>query len=162
MLPLGYQGLVQVNAYASFVCPFPLQDSWEVIRDWGSFAWLPQLFGSRLTSALQDGASEGATVRRTTFGRACVYERLLCLDDLQHFLRWQIITGKADSQNPFPASLVNYVTAIQLLPVSVGDQTYFAWSGDFLTEAYMATQMKAVFEAMYQAGFRGLQQHLEA
>ena len=71
----------------------------------------------------------GSAIRRTTFGRACVYERLLCLDDMQHLLRWQIINGKSDSQNPFPASLVNYVTAIQLLPVSVGDQTYFAWSG---------------------------------
>ena len=58
-----------------------------------------------------------------------MYERLLCLDDMQHLLRWQIINGESDSQNPFPASLVNYVTAIQLLPVSLGDQTYFAWSG---------------------------------
>ncbi|KAK9853601.1 hypothetical protein WJX84_000224 [Apatococcus fuscideae] len=141
--------MVQVNAYASCVCPFPLGDSWQVIRDWGSFAWLPQLFGSRLNSALQsDGTADDCVVRRTTFGKACVYERLLVLDDLQHLMRWQIITGKADSQNPFPASLVNYVTAIQLLPVSVGNQTYLAWSGDFLTEAYMAVQMKAVFEAI--------------
>ncbi len=78
---------------------------------------------------VQDETTGGSAIRRTTFGRACVYERLLCLDDMQHLLRWQIINGKSDSQNPFPASLVNYVTAIQLLPVSVGDQTYFAWSG---------------------------------
>ena len=51
--PPACQGMVQVNAYASFVCPFPLVDSWQVIRDWSSFAWLPQLFGSRLDSALQ-------------------------------------------------------------------------------------------------------------
>ncbi len=48
-----YQNLVHVNAYASVVCPYPLKDSWDVVRDWGSFAWLPQLFGCQLDSALQ-------------------------------------------------------------------------------------------------------------
>ena len=40
-----------------------------------------------------------------------------------------MISGTAEVQTSLAASLVDYVATVQLLPVSVGNQTYCAWSG---------------------------------
>ncbi|KAK9845586.1 hypothetical protein WJX84_004688 [Apatococcus fuscideae] len=138
--PAGPQGhgLIRVTAYASCICPFPLQATWEVLRNWGSLSWLPQLFGRRIL--LTQG--KDASIRHIASGKACIVERLLRADDQQYMLKWQMISGTAEVQTSLAASLVDYVATVQLLPVSVGNQTYCAWSGEFMTEAHMACQYR--------------------
>lgn len=42
--------------------------------------------------------------------------------------KWQVISHP-DTINPFPASLVNYVCTLKLLPVTVGNNTLIDWQG---------------------------------
>ncbi|KAK9837266.1 hypothetical protein WJX81_002589 [Elliptochloris bilobata] len=155
--------LAFVKASQSCVITAPLEEAWAAVREWAPFAWLPHVDGRSVQSMLVSGGANtavGAT-RMVKIGEQQVFEKLVALDDEEHVLKWRLISHEA-TINPFVASFVNYLCTLHLHKVTVTNQTFFSWQGEFYTEPEHADAMKATFERWYTTAFQSLQNYVVA
>eukprot|EP00884_Botryococcus_braunii_P004961 jgi/Botrbrau1/14466/Bobra.0014s0104.1 len=156
-------GLCLVRPRASCVIKAPLQDAWTAVRDWAPFAWLSQVDGRPVVIRVVEGEANTAvgSTREVTIGDSRIYERLVAIDDQEHILRWQLISHP-NTVNPFVASIINYVTTIRMERITVGDQTFFDWQGEFFTEPNNVEVMRQTLERWYVTGMTSLQAYLSS
>lgn len=152
-----------VDLFASCVISAPIETVWATVRDWSSWKWYPAIDGQLVSTRILDGDCplRVGCKRVTSIGKSVVYEQLVALEDNNWTMKWKLISHPGNI-NPFPAAFFNYVTTIQLMPVTVGNLTFFQWSGKVETEPQNVEGMKATLESMYQAGFKGIQEYTDS
>ncbi len=110
-------------AYASTVIDAPVEAVWAAIRDFGALAsWHPAIASSAIENGLD--ADVVGCIRSLQFkdgGHA--RERLLMLDDSRYSFSYNFETPA------FPVE--NYVSTLELIPVTNGDVTFARWSAAF-------------------------------
>ncbi len=111
------------KAYASAIFDAPVAAVWARVRDFGALStWLPGIE----RSGIEDGrdADSVGCVRAIHLadGGFCT-ERLLALDDSRYTFTYAFV------QPAFP--IRDYVSTIELIPVTDGDRTFAQWSGTF-------------------------------
>jgi hypothetical protein len=78
-------------------------------------------------------------------------ERLLTLSDRDHICTYTIL------ESPFPIN--DYVSTIQLLPVTDTNQTYAQWTGEFNCAPDLERELINTIRGVYQGGFDYLKSH---
>jgi NADPH:quinone reductase-like Zn-dependent oxidoreductase/uncharacterized protein YndB with AHSA1/START domain len=137
----------------SAIIDAPIQRVWEVLRDFNSHtAWHPAIAESVIEG--REPSDRVGCVRRFTLrDGAHVREQLLALSDTDHRFTYCIL----DADIP----LERYVATVQLKPVTDGNRTFWHWQSTFRTPRGRERELtEMVGVNVYEAGFRGLRQHL--
>ena len=137
------------KAYASAILEAPVEAVWSVVRDYNGLPrWLPAVVESRIEEG-RDADSVGC-VRRLKLGDGggCT-ERLLALDDSRYRVTYAFV------EPAFP--IVDYVSTIELIPVTSGERTFAQWSSTFEEKPEDAgTWEKVITGDVYTAGLASL------
>jgi hypothetical protein len=137
------------KAYASAILEAPVEAVWSVVRDYNGLpGWLPGVVESRIEEG-RDADSVGC-VRRLKLGDGggCT-ERLLALDDSRYRVTYAFV------EPAFP--IVDYVSTLELIPVTSGERTFAQWSSTFEEKPEDAgTWEKVITGDVYAAGLASL------
>ncbi|WP_158801804.1 MULTISPECIES: SRPBCC family protein [unclassified Acidisoma] len=111
------------QAYASAIIEAPVETVWATIRDFGALAaWHPALSSSEIEQG--DPPDRVGCIRSLQLhGGGGARERLLMLDDSRYSFSYNFETPA------FPVG--NYVSTLELIPVTNGDATFARWSATF-------------------------------
>ncbi len=135
-------------AAASAIIDAPVEAVWNVVRDFGKLAsWLPGITASHIEDE-RAGDSVGC-VRFVGVGAESCTERLLALDDSRYSLSYAFV------RPAFPVR--DYVSTIELIPVTDGDRTFARWSGTFEESPEDAGKwVRHIGSEVYAAGLASL------
>ena len=137
----------------SSVIPAPIEKVWSRIRDFnGMPEWHPLVADSHIEGGKPSDsigcvrnfnlAGDGGNIR----------EQLLALSDSDHSFTYCILES--------PMSLKNYVAALQLRPVTKGDQTYGEWTAAFDCQPEdEAGLVEMIGNDVFQGGFDSLKKY---
>lgn len=141
------------TAYASTVFDAKVEAVWATVRDFGALsAWLPAVTHSVIEGG-RDGDSVGCVRALTLADGGTCSERLLALDDSRYTLTYAFV------QPAFPVR--DYVSTIELIPVTDGDRTFAQWTGTFEEAPQDAGKYQALIsEQVYAAGLAALRDRL--
>jgi hypothetical protein len=118
---------------------------WAIIRD---FNGLPSWHPAFCDSSIEDGRPSDAVGCVRSFhlkSGGHLRERLLTLSDRDHICTYTIL------ESPFPIS--DYVSTIQLLPVTDTNQTYAQWTGEFNCTPDVERDLINTVRGVYLGGF---------
>jgi carbon monoxide dehydrogenase subunit G len=137
------------KAYASTVFDAPVEAVWARIRNFGALStWLPGVEQSSIEGARDPDSVGCVRALHLTGGGFCT-ERLLALDDSRYTLTYAFV------QPAFPVR--DYVSTIELIPVTDGDRTFAQWTGTFEEAPEDAGKYQAMVSAeIYAAGLASL------
>jgi uncharacterized protein YndB with AHSA1/START domain len=141
-------------AYASAVIDAPVEAVWAAIRDFGALAsWHPAIASSAIENGLD--ADVVGCIRSLQFkdgGHA--RERLLMLDDSRYSFSYNFETPA------FPVE--NYVSTLELIPVTNGDVTFARWSAAFDERSEdRGVYTDIVSKAVFASGLAALAEQLK-
>jgi hypothetical protein len=137
------------RAYASAVIDAPVEAVWATVRNFGGLSnWLPGVTRSGIEDG-RDGDSVGCVrALHLADGGFCT-ERLLALDDARYTITYGFV------QPAFPVR--DYVSTIELIPVTDGDRTFVQWTGMFEEAPEDAGKYQALISTeVYAAGLASL------
>jgi uncharacterized protein YndB with AHSA1/START domain len=137
------------KAYASTIIDAKVETVWATVRDFGGLAkWLPPIERSTIEDG-RAGDSVGCVRALHIAGGGFCTERLLALDDSRYTLTYGFV------QPAFP--IRDYVSTIELIPVTDGDRTFVQWSGTFEEAPEDAGKYEAIISNdIYAAGLLAL------
>ena len=143
------------RAYASTIIDAKVETVWATVRDFGGLAnWLPPIERSTIEDG-RDGDSVGCVRALHIAGGGFCTERLLALDDSRYTMTYGFV------QPAFP--IRDYVSTIELIPVTSGDRTFVQWSGTFEEAPEDAGKYQAIIaNDIYAAGLAALPGRLGA
>lgn len=138
-----------VNVYVSSVIPAPIDQVWEVVKD---FNGLPDWHPAIATSEIEGGGSaeEIGCVRNfdLTDG-ANIREELTALSQDNHSVSYKILES--------PMAMENYEATLTLHPVTNTGQTFGVWTASFdCTPENEADLVETVGQGVFQGGFDSL------
>jgi hypothetical protein len=111
------------RAYSSIIIEAPVEAVWAAIRDFGALAsWHPAIVASAIKNG-QDPDVVGCIRSLQLKDGGSARERLLMLDDSRYRFSYNFETPA------FPVG--NYVSTLELIPVTNGDATFAQWSALF-------------------------------
>lgn len=137
------------RAFASTIIDAPVEAVWTTVRDFGALSsWLPAV----IRSEIQEGRSADSVgcVRALHLGDGgfCT-ERLLALDDSRYTFTYAFV------QPAFPVD--NYVSTLELIPITDGDRTFAQWSGTFEEAPEDVGKYEQIIsDAVYSGGLAAL------
>ena len=139
----------------STVIEAPLARVWGVLRDFnGHDRWHPAVGRSQIERG-ETSDRVGCVRRFSLTDGSELREQLLHLSDEDKAYSYCLLDT--------PVPLINYVSHVQLLPVTDGDRTFWRWTSTFDTPSGREAELKAlVADGIYQAGFDAIRQHLVA
>jgi hypothetical protein len=141
------------QAYASAIIEAPVETVWATIRDFGALAaWHPALSQSEIEGG--DPPDRVGCIRSLQLhGGGGARERLLMLDDSRYSFSYNFETPA------FPVG--NYVSTLELIPVTNGDATFARWSATFDEQPEDAGKyVDIVSNAVFAAGLAALAERL--
>jgi uncharacterized protein YndB with AHSA1/START domain len=141
------------QAYASSIIEAPVETVWATIRDFGALAaWHPAISHSEIEQG--DPADRVGCIRSLQLhGGGGARERLLMLDDGRYSFSYNFETPA------FPVG--NYVSTVELIPVTNGDATFARWSATFDEQPDDAGKyVDIVSNAVFAAGWAALAERL--
>ena len=111
------------RAYASAVIEAPIEVVWTAIRDFSALAsWHPGVAKSEIEHG-KDPDVVGCIRALTLQDGSTARERLMMLDDSRYRFTYNFETPA------FPVA--NYLSTVELIPVTNGDVTFASWSATF-------------------------------
>ncbi len=111
------------QALASTIIETPVEAVWAAVRDFGALAaWHPGIARSVVEQG-HDPDVVGCIRELTLHDGGIARERLVMLDDSRYRFTYNFETP------PFPVA--NYLSTLELIPVTNGDATYARWSATF-------------------------------
>ncbi|KAK9826216.1 hypothetical protein WJX74_000500 [Apatococcus lobatus] len=162
----GYgHGLVTVRVCCSCILAADVGTVWRIVRDFSScWAQGADLYGGQRVACLDLlGGAPGTTVgalRTLSFAslqsKGQFLEKLVALDDIEHYTRWQTVSHDANV-NPFPGAYLNADSCLRLRPVTASCQTLLELEATFLTEAGQAEAMQLSIDRHLNAAMATLQ-----
>ncbi|MEP5762321.1 MAG: SRPBCC family protein [Litoreibacter sp.] len=135
-----------VKVVRSTILPAPIEAVWELLRDFnGHDQWHPAIATSQIERR-HDADRVGCVRKFKLTNGAELREQLLALSDADMAYSYCLL------DTPIP--LLNYVSHVQLIPVTNTDDTFWQWTGSFDTPAdERATLTDMVAHDIYDAGF---------
>ena len=141
------------SVFRSTVLPFPINEVWPLIRDFGRLSdWHPLI----LDSVIENNAPQHQVgcVRHFKLTDGGLFrEKLLALNDFKKTLTYTIL------ESPLP--LTDYCSTMKLQQITVGNQTFITWSSSFACPVEAESELiTAVGDTVYQGGFDALATYL--
>jgi hypothetical protein len=134
--------------FYSSIIPSSIDRVWAVIRDFNKFpSWHPGV----CDSSIEDGRpSDAIGCVRSLYLKSGGHfrERLLALSDREYSFTFAIL------ESPLP--MTDYVSSIQLRPVTDTDQTYAQWTCEFNCAPDVESELMKTVLSVYQSGFDSL------
>ena len=143
-----------VKVVRSTVLEAPIERVWDVLRDFnGHDQWHPAVAYSAIERGEQ--ADRVGCVRRFKLqDGAELREKLLTLSDLEQSYSYCLL------ETPIP--LLNYISHVNLYPVTDGNATFWQWQGSFNTPAGREEELGTmVGQDIYEAGFAAIRSLVE-
>jgi hypothetical protein len=142
-----------VKVIRSTILPAPIEAVWDVLRDFnGHDRWHPAVKTSQIERG-RDADRVGCVRRFTLTDGSELREQLLTLSDAD--------TAYAYCLLDTPIPLLNYVSHVQLIPVTDTDHTFWQWTGQFDTPADQRDVLAGMVGTdIYEAGFGAIRAHM--
>ena len=143
-----------VKVIRSTIIEAPIEAVWAILRDFnGHDRWHPAVTTSQIERNRE--ADVIGCVRRFQLADGSeLREQLLTLSDADASYSYCLL------DTPIP--LFNYVSHVQLIPVTDADHTFWQWQGQFSTPPGEAkTLAEMVGQDIYDAGFAAIRAELE-
>lgn len=142
-----------VKVTKSTVLDAPVEDVWEVLRDFnGHDRWHPAVADSVIDRG-QPSDKVGCVRRFHLEDGSELREQLLTLSDADMAFSYCLL------ETPVP--LLNYVAHVRLAPVTDGDRTFWHWESRFDTQKGRERELQTmVAENIYQGGFDAVRAHM--
>lgn len=142
-----------VKVVKSTIMNAPCEQVWDVLRDFnGHDRWHPAV----IESAIERGQSSdrvGCVRRFRLTDGSELREQLLSLSDLEQTYSYCLLDT--------PVPLFNYVSHVNLVPVTDGDRTFWQWQCTFSTRPGEEDAMASMVGGdIYEAGFEAIRQHM--
>ncbi|MEP3047944.1 MAG: SRPBCC family protein [Roseibium sp.] len=135
-----------VKVVRSTILQAPIEAVWDLLRDFnGHDRWHPAVASSQIERSRE--ADRVGCVRRFKLNDGAeLREQLLALSDADTAYTYCLL------DTPIP--LLNYVSYVQLIPVTDLDHTFWRWEGNFDTPAAQQEELtRMVANDIYDAGF---------
>ncbi len=112
--------LVSPKVYESVVIPGPIEEVWDVIRDFNSMPkWHPAIAESEIVK----GTGVGSVRRLILEDKSNIEEKLLALSDTDCKYTYSIL------KSPMP--MENYIATLSLSEITATNQTFAEWYSNF-------------------------------
>jgi hypothetical protein len=145
---INHRGNSVTKIFYSSVIPSPIDRVWARIRDFNKFpSWHPAVCNSSIE---ENRASDAVGCVRSLYLKSGGHfrERLLTLSDREYTFTFTIL------ESPLP--MTDYVSTIQLRPVTDTDQTYAQWTCEFNCAPDVESELMKTVLSVYQSGFDSL------
>lgn len=141
-----------VTVFETSVIDAPIEKVWEVVR---GFNDLPKWHPAIANSEIEDGLNPytiGCVRNFNLQDGESIRETLIAFSELEYTFSYDMLTTGL--------GLFDYISTMELRPVTDGDRTYIQWSAEFTT-AEGAEEEKAdmVGSGVFQGGFAALKEH---
>jgi hypothetical protein len=137
------------EVYVSAVIDAPLEQVWEVLRDFNALPrWHPLVAFSRIEDDLPSDAIGCIRNFQLSGSGETIREQLLALSDVEHFCTYSIL------ESPLPVS--NYVATVRLRRITTTGRTFGEWQSRFDTPRGEEESSVALVRGIYEAGFRSI------
>ncbi|MDA0708089.1 MAG: SRPBCC family protein [Proteobacteria bacterium] len=140
-----------INVFVTSVIDAPIEKVWETVR---GFNDLPKWHPGIKKSEIEDGlpASTIGCVRNFYLQDGeNIRETLLALSDLEYTFSYDMITTGL--------GLFDYISTMELRPITDGDRTYIQWIAEFTTaEGEEEEKADMVANGVLQGGFNALKE----
>ncbi len=121
-----WSGFPPNKVWCSSVIDGPMEAVWRVIRDFaGMGGWHDDITAMHMIGGAR--SDQVSATRDFMFGPGHLHEKLLHLDDTERSFSYFI----TKSEIPW----MNYVSGARLWPVTDGNRTFAAWTGDWVASA---------------------------
>ena len=143
-----------IKVVESCVFEAPIDTVWNLIRDFnGHESWHPGIDTSSIESKRE--SDEIGCVRAFYLkDGSMLREQLLTLSDQSFEYQYCLLNT--------PIPLFNYISQVQLKPITVTQTTYCEWRGQFDTPKDKSNELsELVRENIYKAGFEAIRQELQ-
>ncbi|KAK9862004.1 hypothetical protein WJX84_003811, partial [Apatococcus fuscideae] len=144
--PITAHQFSTVRVHISGVLSADAAKAWSVVKDFGAVCqWAPTFEVAGKAQIVRSGMLMGG--RGTVVGAARVVhvggdtlvEELTAMDDVEHTMRWRVISHPSCT-NPFPASYLNSSVKLTLTPITISKQCLAELEASFLTEPSQTPQ----------------------
>ena len=144
-----------VKVVRSTIVDAPIHEVWNVLRDFnGHDSWHPAVAYSAIERS-EEPDRVGCVRRFKLQDGAELSEKLLTLSDMEQSYSYCLI------DTPIP--LLNYVSHVNLYPVTDGNATFWQWQSTFTTPAGEREALSdMVGKDIYEAGFEAIRSLLES
>ena len=142
-----------VKVIRSTIIEAPIEQVWSVLRDFnGHDQWHPAVAQSAIERGEQ--SDRVGCVRRFKLNDGSeLREKLLTLSDLEQSYSYCLL------DTPIP--LLNYISHVNLYPVTDGNATFWQWKCSFGTPAGREMELQEMVATnIYEAGFEAIRSHI--
>lgn len=141
-----------INVFATSVIDAPIDKVWAVIRGFNDLPkWNPAVERSEIEDGLEP-STVGCVRNFYLKDGANVRETLLAYSELDYSFSYDMLTTGL--------GLLNYISAMELSPITDGDRTYIQWTAEFTTaEGEEQEKADMVANEVFQGGFDALKEH---
>ena len=141
-----------IKVYVSSVIDAPADAVWARVRDFNGLPqWHPGIADSRIENG-QASDRVGCVRHFHTRDGGMIRERLLGLSDYDYRCIYEILES--------PMGVENYVSTLELSPVTDGDRTFAEWSVEFECAPGRERELSEhIGTGVFQAGFEALRRH---
>ena len=138
-----------VNVYVSTVLNASADTVWSRIRDFNAMPqWHPGIADSRIEN--DQAADRVGCIRHFhTRDGGMIREQLLALSDFEYSFTYEILES--------PMGVTNYISTLQLTPVTDGNRCFAEWSAEFeCAPGREAELTQLIGQGVFQGGFDAL------
>ena len=138
-----------VNVYISTVINASADTVWSRIRDFNAMPqWHPGIADSRIEN--DQAADRVGCIRHFhTRDGGMIREQLLALSDFEYSFTYEILES--------PMGVTNYISTLQLTPVTDGGRCFAEWSAEFDCDPGREGELtQSIGQGVFQAGFDAL------
>ena len=137
----------------STIIDSPIESVWDLLRDFnGHDKWHPAIAQSAIERE-QPSDKVGCVRKFRLLDGSELREQLLSISDAETSYSYCLL------DTPIP--LFNYVSHVQLFPVTDGDRTFWQWRSEFDTRSGEREAMESlVGNDIYQSGFDAIRSQL--
>ncbi|WP_168879849.1 SRPBCC family protein [Rhizobium sp. P28RR-XV] len=142
-----------VKVIRSTILPAPIEEVWNVLRDFnGQYRWHPA-FAKSETERGRDARQVGSIRKLTLVDGSELREQLLTLSEPDTAYSYCLLDT--------PVPLFNYVSHVRLIPVTDVDHTFWQCEGRFDTTSDQQEAMSLLVGTdIYEAGFGAIRAHM--
>lgn len=141
-----------VTVFETSVIDAPIDKVWEVVRGFNDLPnWHPAIADSHIEDGL-DPNTVGCVRNFNLQDGENIRETLLAYSEIDYMFSYDMLTTGL--------GLFNYISTMELRPITDGNRTYIQWSAEFTTnEGEEVEKAEMVGQGVFQGGFTALKEH---
>jgi hypothetical protein len=141
-----------VTVFETSVIDAPIDKVWEVVRGFNDLPnWHPAIADSRIEDD-RDPCTVGCVRNFNLKDGENIRETLLAYSEIDYMFSYDMLTTGL--------GLFNYLSTMELRPITDGNRTYIQWSAEFTTnEGEEDEKAEMVGQGVFQGGFAALKEY---